>query len=108
MNRERIGCPEFRRMLHAERVSRRRPEAGDAGLLAGWPLSGLLRARGGSAAEAGKVTDKRNPSSSSGCAAAPRSMKPGTPSPMHRSNTAANSLPSAPKSPASSSMNISR
>jgi uncharacterized protein (DUF1501 family) len=57
MDRSRIGCPEFQRLLKAERVSRR--GFIQAGLLgtAGLSLSGLLRAQA-RAAEAGKSVDR--------------------------------------------------
>jgi uncharacterized protein (DUF1501 family) len=59
MNRDRIGCPEFRRLLRAERVSRRGfLQAGMLGTVgAGLSLSGLLRVEA-RAAEAGKVTNR--------------------------------------------------
>jgi uncharacterized protein (DUF1501 family) len=57
MDRERIGCPEFQRLLHAERVSRRGfLQAGMLGT-AGLTLSNLLRAEA-RAAEYGKSPDR--------------------------------------------------
>ena len=59
MDRSRIGCPEFQRLLKAERVSRRGfLQAGMLGT-AGLTLSGLLRAEA-RADELGKKTQRAN------------------------------------------------